>query len=298
MNQKSPRNKTIEPFEEDIQYFEQHSVYKEPTGSLHACDWEKLSLPPNSIDLLIADPPYNMDKDFQGFSFKKQSEADHIRYTEKWISAIIPALKETASIYICCDWKNSAVIYQVIAKYFNVLNRITWEREKGRGALQNWKNTSEDIWFASCGKNYTFNAEAVKIRKKVIAPYTNAEGEAKDWKEEKGEKYRLTSASNLWTDLTVPYWSMPENTPHPTQKPEKLLAKLILASSNEGDTIFDPFCGSGTTLVTAKKLNRHFIGSEINPYYTAVARRRLILAETDKRIQGYDDGIFKDRNSR
>ncbi|MGL5254600.1 MAG: DNA-methyltransferase [Brevinema sp.] len=296
MNQKSPRNKTIEPLQEDILHFEQQLSYHDLSGSLYAHGWQDLSLTPNSIDLLIADPPYNMNKNFQGFSFKKQSEDEHIRYTEEWLLTILPALKETASIYICCDWKNSAAIYHVISQYFNIHNRITWEREKGRGSLNNWKNTSEDIWFASLGKKYTFNADAVKIKKKVIAPYTNAKGEAKDWKEENGEKYRLTSASNLWTDLTVPYWSMPENTPHPTQKPEKLLAKLILASSNEGDTILDPFSGSGTSLVTAKKLNRRFIGSEINPYYAAIARRRLILAETDTRIQGYNDGVFKDRN--
>ena len=90
--------------------------------------------------------------------------------------------------------------------------------------------------------DYTFNVDAVKLKKKVIAPYRE-NGLPKDWKEEGKDKYRLTYPSNIWTDITIPFWSMPENTPHPTQKPEKLLAKIILASSNEGDIVFDPFAG-------------------------------------------------------
>jgi len=94
----------------------------------------------------------------------------------------------------------------------------------------------------------------------------------------------------------VPYWSMPENTPHPTQKPEKLLAKLILAGSMPGDLVFDPFLGSGSTSVTAKKLGRNYLGIECNPDYCALAECRLERAKTDRRIQGYEDGIFKARN--
>ena len=109
-------------------------------------------------------------------------------------------------------------------------------------------------------------------------------------------KFRLTAPSNIWTDISIPFWSMSENTPHPTQKPEKLIAKLILASSHEGDVVFDPFCGSGTTAVTAKKLRRHFIGIEREKEYVAYALKRLENAETDKSIQGYENGVFKYRN--
>ena len=90
---------------------------------------------------------------------------------------------------------------------------------------------------------------------------------------------------------------MPENTAHPTQKPEKLLAKLILASSNAGDVVFDPFLGSGSTSVTAKKLGRQYIGIEVNPQYCVWAEKRLEMAETDKTIQGYTDGVFWERNT-
>lgn len=89
---------------------------------------------------------------------------------------------------------------------------------------------------------------------------------------------------------------MPENTAHPTQKPEKLIAKLILASSNENDIILDTFLGSGTTSVTAKKLNRHYIGIEQNEQYCVWAEKRLEQADSNKNIQGYT-GIFWERNT-
>jgi len=109
--------------------------------------------------------------------------------------------------------------------------------------------------------------------------------------------FRLTAPSNLWTDLTVPFWSMPENTIHPTQKPEKLLAKIILASTNENDSVLDPFAGSGTTAVVAKKLNRNFVAIEADENYCLLAEKRLDLAEKDKAVQGFSDGVFWERNS-
>lgn len=130
-----------------------------------------------------------------------------------------------------------------------------------------------------------------------MAPYTNEEGIPKDLDRTENGDYRLTHPSNLWTDLTVPFWSMPENTEHPTQKPEKLLAKLILASSHPGDLVFDPFLGSGTTAVVAKKLGRRYIGIEIDPLFCAIAEKRLDLAEKDTTIQGYSQGVFWERNT-
>jgi site-specific DNA-methyltransferase (adenine-specific) len=178
-----------------------------------------------------------------------------------------------------------------------VRNRITWEREKGRGAKKNWKNNTEDIWFCTVGDEYTFNVDAVKIKRRVIAPYRNQSGEPKDWNETENGNYRLTFPSNLWSDITVPFWSMPENTNHPTQKPEKLIAKLVLASSNLGDIVFDPFLGSGTSAVVAKKLGRRYGGIELNKEYCCWILKRLQLAESDTRIQGYADGVFWERNS-
>lgn len=253
-------------------------------------------LPRQSMDLIIADPPYNLTKSFNGTVFSKKKDNEYEEYTRQWLNAVQPLLKETGSIYVCCDWESSLIIGRVLGEFFKVRNRITWQREKGRGAKANWKNGLEDIWFATKSDNYTFNLEAVKVRKKVIAPY-RVDGKPKDWIETDKGKYRDTCPSNFWDDITIPFWSMAENTAHPTQKSEKLIAKLILASSCEGDVVFDPFLGSGTTSVVAKKLQRHYLGVEIEPQYCAWAERRLEEAKSNSRIQGYSGGVFWARNS-
>ena len=253
-------------------------------------------LPDNSIDLIIADPPYNINKDFNGNKFNKKNYEEYVNYTDSWIKLLKPILKETGTIYVCCDWKSSSAIELVLKKYFIIQNRITWQREKGRGALKNWKNSMEDIWFATNSNNYIFNVEDVKIRRKVIAPY-KIQGKPKDWEETNMGNFRNTYPSNFWDDISIPYWSMPENTAHPTQKPEKLIAKLILASSNKNDLVLDPFLGSGTTSVTSKKLNRNYIGIEQNIQYCMWAEKRLEDANEDKIIQGYADGVFWERNT-
>lgn len=253
-------------------------------------------LPDKFVDLLIVDPPYNLNKSFNGNNFKKTGYKEYSLYTEKWIEAVIPKLKDSASIYVCCDWESALIIGNLLSEKFILRNRITWEREKGRGAKSNWKNSMEDVFFATVSDDYTFNLESVKIVKKVLAPYKE-NGKPKDWEEIKGEKFRKTCPSNFWDDISVPYWSMAENTAHPTQKPEKLIAKLILASSNKGDVVLDPFAGSGTTGVVAKKLGRKFINIEQNPLYCAWGESRLEKAETDKTIQGYENGVFYERNT-
>ena len=253
-------------------------------------------LPQAFVDLVIVDPPYNLNKDFDGSRFSRLRDDDYRSYTIAWIEKVLPLLKPTASIYVCCDWRSSMVIGPVLMQYFAVRNRITWQREKGRGAKANWKNGMEDIWFATVSDDYVFNLDAVKIRKKVIAPY-RTDGKPKDWDETEEGNFRSTCPSNFWDDISIPYWSMPENTAHPTQKPEKLLAKLLLASSKAGDVVFDPFLGSGTTAVAAKKLDRRFVGIEQNPRYCIWAQKRLETAETDKSIQGYAGGVFWERNT-
>lgn len=253
-------------------------------------------LPSAFVDLLFIDPPYNLTKNFNSHSFKRMSIKQYTKWMESWLQKLVRLLKPTASIYICGDWRSSSAIHLLCEKYFTVRNRITFEREKGRGAKKNWKNNSEDIWFCTVSDKFVFNAEAVKLKRKVIAPYKES-GVPKDWNEENDGKYRLTYPSNIWTDITIPFWSMAENTNHPTQKPEKLLAKIILASSNEGDIVFDPFAGVGTTGVVAKKLKRHFVMIEIDDEYSLYAIKRLLMADENTIIQGYSDGVFWERNS-
>ncbi|MDO5773795.1 MAG: DNA methyltransferase [Spirochaetales bacterium] len=254
-------------------------------------------VPDSFADLIIIDPPYNLSKNFNGMKFASRSQENYDEYLATWFPLVCRKLKSGGSLYMCGDWKCTSSLQRAIEKELAVLNRITWQREKGRGAKSNWKNGMEDIWFAVKNPdNYYFDVEAVKMKRKVLAPY-KADGKPKDWNEETDGKFRITCPSNFWDDISVPFWSMPENTDHPTQKPEKLYAKLILASSRPGDIVFDPFLGSGTASVVAKKLGRRFCGIEQNEEYCLWAEKRLALAETDKSIQGYRDGVFWERNS-
>ncbi|MFH0939356.1 MAG: DNA methyltransferase [Planctomycetota bacterium] len=254
-------------------------------------------LPSGFVDLLFIDPPYNLTKDFGAASFKEKTDEEYALWFSSWFVRLLPVLKPTASVYICGDWRSSGVIQSMVEKRLIIQNRITWEREKGRGAKRNWKNCSEDIWFCTVSKDFCFNADAVKLKRRVIAPYKDENGRPKDWDQTETGDFRLTCPSNMWTDLSIPFWSMPENTDHPTQKPEKLLAKVILASSQEGDLVFDPFLGSGTTSVVAKKLRRLYCGIESDTEYCCLTEKRLAMAEFDNTIQGYSDNVFWERNT-
>lgn len=255
-------------------------------------------LPAGSVDLCFADPPYNLTKTFGATRFQQRAENRYEAWLEHWLSRLPRILKPHGSIYVCGDWRSSGTLAGCLSRYFTVRNRITWERDKGRGSKSNWKNGHEDIWFATMGDDYVFNLEAVKIHRRVRAPYTDAAGAPKDWQETPTGRVRLTHPSNLWNDCTVPFWSMPENTDHPTQKPEKLLAKIILSSSDPDQVVLDPFAGSGTTCVVARKLGRQFIGIEMERDYCWMALKRLELARSRPDIQGFQDGVFWERGAR
>lgn len=255
------------------------------------------TIPDGIADVIIIDPPYNLTKDFNGMTFSARSDEEYEQYLRTWFHKVCKKLKANGSVYLCGDWKCTSSLQRVMSEELTILNRITWQREKGRGAKSNWKNAMEDVWFGVKNpKDYYFNVEAVKIKRKVIAPY-KVDGKPKDWEETANGNFRITYPSNFWDDISIPFWSMPENTDHPTQKPEKLYAKFILASSKEGDMIFDPFMGSGTACVVARKLGRHYIGVEINKEYCLWAAKRLQMAKSDISIQGYSDGLFWERNS-
>jgi len=254
-------------------------------------------LPEGFVDLVFVDPPYNLDKVFNSTSFKAKKDREYTDWLEGWLGRIVRLLKPSSSIYICGDWRSSSAIFDVASRHFKVRNRITWEREKGRGAKSNWKNCSEDIWFCTMSDDYYFNVDAVMSKRQVIAPYRDSDGNPRDWQDETDGKFRLSHPSNLWTDMTVQFWSMPENTEHPTQKPEKLVAKVILASSRQGDVVLDPFLGSGTTSVVAQKLGLRYVGVDSDEYYCCRAEKRLEAADHDRSIQGYNDGVFWERNT-
>ena len=303
---RAPRNRTIELNDSERKKYKKRlvkidqpiSVADVLNKTIHQNVFDVLDyLPDGFVDLAFVDPPYNLNKTFNLNRFKAMELGKYEQWLDSWMRKMVRLLKPTASVYICGDWKSSGAVFNVASQYFEIKNRITFEREKGRGAKTNWKNSSEDIWFCVMSKRYHFDVEAVRVKRKVIAPYRNDSGEAKDWSEDENGKYRCTYPANIWTDITIPFWSMPENTDHPTQKPEKLLAKILLASSKPNQVVFDPFLGSGTTSVVAKKLGRQYVGIEMDAQYSCLAEKRLEMAEADKTIQGYADGVFWERNT-
>jgi len=305
MKHKSPRNRTLTCSKEEIdrlsdriRYVENPIGVQDIGGEIICGDTFDVAqkLPRVFVDLLVLDPPYNLAKDYNGHLFKEKEKADYQRWFQRIIEVLTPTLKSTATVYVCSDWKTSVLLAPILETSFHVRNRITWEREKGRGARSNWKNNAEDVWFCTVSDDYDFDVDAVKLKRKVLAPYM-INGKPKDWSEEDDGNYRVTHPSNVWTDITVPFWSMPENTDHPTQKPEKLMAKLILASSKRNGFVFDPFLGSGTTVVVAAKLGRNFCGIDMNKEYCCWALKRLEMVASDSTIQGYTDGVFWERNA-
>ncbi len=302
---KAPRNRTLTCTSEELEELAKEILRPQAELSIQDIDNTlalgdvleiTAKLPRQFADLLILDPPYNLNRNFHGRTFKVKDGNDYQAWFKNLIDALIPTLKPQATVYVCSEWRTSALIHPVLEEQFHIQNRITWERDKGRGAKSNWKNNSEDIWFCTNSRDYQFDVDAVRLKRKVIAPY-RVNGHPKDWYEEDDGKFRLTHPSNIWTDITVPFWSMPENTDHPTQKPEKLMAKLILASSKRGDFVFDPFVGSGTTAAVATKLGRRWFGIDSNLEYLCWAMKRVRQAQLDTSIQGYEDKFFWERNS-
>ena len=303
--QRASRNRTLTVSAEEVSTLETFvkspkelkEAYEDDSivnGDLFEClDY----VPDNYFDLIIIDPPYNLSKDFHGTKFAAMKNWKYEDYLRSWFYKVCDKLKDNGSLYMCGDWKCTSSMQCVIEERLTIINRITWQREKGRGAKYNWKNGMENIWFAVKNpKDYYFDVDAVMMKRKVIAPY-RIDGKPKDWNQTSSGNFRLTYPSNFWDDISIPFWSMPENTDHPTQKPEKLYAKLILASSKKGDKIFDPFLGSGTAAVVARKLERHYFGIEINREYCLWSAKRLVNSLDDSSIQGYSDGVFWERNT-
>lgn len=306
LKKRAPRNRTLTCTRNDIQELSKYLITLDHNAKVQEIEGKVINqdvfdaadlLPDNFVDLLVLDPPYNLSKNYNGHLFKEKERTEYAVWFKGMLKVLKHTLKLSATIYVCSDWKTSIIIAPILEEMFHVQNRITWEREKGRGAKSNWKNNTEDIWFCTVSKDYYFDVESVKLKRRVIAPYRTLDGKPKDWIESRNGNYRLTYPSNIWTDISIPFWSMPENTDHPTQKPEKLIAKLILASTKEGDFVFDPFLGSGTTVVVAKKLHRRFAGVELNKEYCCWAQKRLLKADNDSTIQGYADGVFWERNT-
>lgn len=305
MKERASMNRTITLSDDERKtyqdYISDHFELNE--NSVICGDFTKINnqIPDEYFDLILLDPPYNLTKKYGENIFKSMTDAEYIEYILFILKECLKKLKPSGTMYVCGDWKTSYLQRKALEHcedemLCDVINRITWSRDKGRGSEKNWKNNIEDIYMVVKSKDqYTFNINDVKIRKTVLATYRDKNGNNKDWEETEEGKFRMTCPSNIWFDITVPFWSMAENTDHPAQKSEKLYAKLILASSNKGDNIYEPFAGVFTGCVTAAKLGRNWVGVEFENEYCLLGQKRLVLAEINKNIQGYEDGIFRDK---
>ena len=222
------------------------------------CLIEIAKIPDNSVDLIILDPPYNLSMD----KWDKFTSEGYIRLLELVSNQCKRILKDTGSLWCFSGWSSVEVVRQQFGRNFKLRNWVIWDRIKGRGAKYNLVSTREDIlWFTKSDK-YIFNKQSSSIKKAT-----------KGMGLKNGDDCR--KLSNVWTDISpiVP-WSV-ERVKHPTQKPVKLIERIIRVSSNEGDTILDPFAGSGTTGVACKNLNRNYILIEKEQEYIDIINKRL-----------------------
>jgi len=217
------------------------------------------------VDLVLTDPPYGIDyKGWDKFD-------DFQEFTNTWVDKCFSILNDTGSFYSFMGWSNVSEFKLLLDKFGRIRNWITWHRTKGRGSKQNYKSMKEEILYYTKTNTFTWNEQ--KMLKYHIFPYVK-NGQPRGWfTNEDGIKCRWTGLGNVWF-YTVPFWKMPEYTGHPSQKPIMMFERIILSSSNERDTILDPFLGSGTTAYCAKKLNRKCIGIEIEEKYCEIAAKR------------------------
>lgn len=229
-----------------------------------------------SVDLIFADPPYNIGKKFADFVDKWRSEEEYMAWCEEWLTLCIHKLKPCGSLYVMCSTQSLPYFDLFLRKKMTVLSRIVWFYDSsGVQAKNRFGSMYEPILHCVQDEShYTFNAEAVMVEAK-----TGATRKLIDYRKPVPTTYNPTKVpGNVWTFPRVRY-RMPEYEEHPTQKPEALLERIILASSNPRDMVLDPFSGSFTTGAVAQRLGRQFIGIEQEKDYVKIGLRRLEIQE-------------------
>lgn len=233
----------------------------------------------NSIDLIFADPPYNLSGNglkWQGNTtggdwymvneeWDKMTAPEYLQFTQKWITGCKKVLKDNGSIYISCTYHNLSEVMIVLKQLdFKINNVIVWHKTNAMPNMTKrvFTHSVEFIVWAVKGKKWIFNYNELK----KINPEKQKDGSEKQMRD---------------------VWSLPlvqgkerlhgkdGRALHPTQKPEEMLKRIIIASSNKGGTVLDPFLGSGTTVFVAKKLGRNWIGIEKNKKYVDIAQKRM-----------------------
>lgn len=218
------------------------------------------AMPAASVDLLIADPPYNLGKDY-GNNHDVRAWHEYEDFTRQWLTEAARLLKPTASLYVFMGVRFIATLFRLLEEDFDLLFNgwITWHYTQGMGRKRGFSPRHEDILYFTKSADFTFNLDEVRVPQKYFRKRNNMAG---------------ANPGDVWQFSHVHYCSA-EREEHPTQKPEALMERIILASSNENDVLLDPFVGSGTTCRVAKLLQRQWIGIDLNPDYIALSERRL-----------------------
>lgn len=253
--------------------------YRHPNGELwlgDAVDWLR-SLPPASVDLIFADPPYNIKKaEWDSF----ESQQAYVEWSMKWIEQAARVLKPEGSLYVCGYSEVLADLKLPAMQYFEGCRWLIWYYKNKANFGNDWGRSHESILHFRKSKKFKFNIDDIRI------PYGRHTLKYPEHPQAESSQYG-NGRKHIWRPhlggakprdvIEVPTLNngMAEKTPHPTQKPEELLRKIVLASSDEGDLVIDPFVGSGTTVVVAEQLGRKWKGCDISPEYLRWAVDRL-----------------------
>lgn len=224
---------------------------------------ELKKLPDNSVDLIITDPPYNLNKDYETTKDNLEFE-EYIDFSRNWLNECKRILKSTGTIYVFMGMRYIAYIYAILEKelQLNFCSWITWHYTQGIGKTKGFSSRHDDIlMFTVDKKNYTFNLDAIRVPQKYYRRINNMRG---------------ANPGNVW-EFSHMHFCNDNRFNHPTQKPEGLYERMVLASSNENDTVLDPFLGSGTLLRVCQQTNRKGLGIEINKNYIEITKERLNL---------------------
>jgi DNA modification methylase len=217
-------------------------------------------VPPASIDLIIADPPYNLGKDY-GNNHDLRGFNDYLDFSSAWLSEAHRVLKDNGTIYVFMGVRFISYLYDILDQklqmYFN--SWITWHYTQGMGKTKGFSPRHEDILMFTKSEDFQFHLDDIRVPQKYYRERNNMAG---------------ANPGDVWLFSHVHY-SNPEREEHPTQKPEALIERMIRASSSEGDTILDPFAGSGTTLRVAQQTQRNCLSFELNPAYVEMVNQRL-----------------------
>lgn len=224
------------------------------------CTKELKNIKSNSVDLIVADPPYNVGKDYGNDSDKQEFE-DYLAFTREWLTECHRILKKNGTMYVFIGFRYISYLYQIMEQDLGMsfINWISWHYTQGIGKTKGFSPRHDDILMFAKSKSYKFNLDAIRVPQKFYRKVNNMRG---------------ANPGDVWEVSHIHYCQKGRQN-HPTQKPEALIERMVLASSTEGDFVVDPFSGSGTTLRVCQQLNRDCIGIEINEEYVAQTEERL-----------------------